>query len=636
MVNKYKFIKLIFLTLLITIVIGGSVVSPKVKADTIPGVSGSNYTQITNNGPVPADFRPFRYDSVWNTRLPENPQNIDATNSTNIRTYAANTGPTLFITEANDAFTNCVSPCAGVNETNPLYVATNSDPAVSINCSGVGYGCYIDSFNPTSSIPGTFYIPANVRSGDVAPGDDAAFDVLQPDGTELAVYGCYISRDWVSGDVIGGTTNSAGCRADGVTIANVVTGNGYTEGSGSGDSPLATMTFYNEVVPAGATIKHALNFVLSCYNGVVYPGSYLGPSEDCPAGEPGVPTGSRIHLSLSHARIDALITQGTLSAAMRPFFYALHDYGAYTLDGGNSGCTVTRCITPDAGLKIEDAAPWVKNGNTNPWIPWFQAQPGVLNGIGSSGNPEWWFRAAIWQPIAPYLDIVSPCYAQGNCPDSLDQGSSSNPTASLEANPTSITVGSTSTLTWSTTNATQVSISPSVGTVASSGSTSVSPSATTTYTITATNSSGSANASTTVTVNTSNPSPDGTHLPPASSITDNSGNVWTLASRIFYENGIDSTGVGSQLLFYHNNIYGLGTDFNWWQWTGSTWISVGPNDPSGALKGDLNYDHIVNSIDWSIMNSQWFTNNSQSDLNHDGIVNSIDFSILNANWFKTW
>jgi hypothetical protein len=57
---------------------------------------------------------------------------------------------------------------------------------------------------------------------------------------------------------------------------------------------------------------------------------------------------------------------------------------------------------------------------------------------------------------------------------------------------------------------------------------------------------------------------------------------------------------------------------------------------STPLVGDINSDHIVNSIDYSILNSHWFTNDANSDLNHDGLVNAIDFSMLNANWFKTW
>jgi hypothetical protein len=57
---------------------------------------------------------------------------------------------------------------------------------------------------------------------------------------------------------------------------------------------------------------------------------------------------------------------------------------------------------------------------------------------------------------------------------------------------------------------------------------------------------------------------------------------------------------------------------------------------STPIVGDINLDHIVNSIDYSILNSKWFTSDANSDLNHDGLVNAIDFSILNSNWFKTW
>ena len=53
------------------------------------------------------------------------------------------------------------------------------------------------------------------------------------------------------------------------------------------------------------------------------------------------------------------------------------------------------------------------------------------------------------------------------------------------------------------------------------------------------------------------------------------------------------------------------------------------------LQGDLNNDGIVNSIDWSIMNARWFTNDAIADINKDGIVNSIDFSILNKNWLRS-
>jgi hypothetical protein len=55
-----------------------------------------------------------------------------------------------------------------------------------------------------------------------------------------------------------------------------------------------------------------------------------------------------------------------------------------------------------------------------------------------------------------------------------------------------------------------------------------------------------------------------------------------------------------------------------------------------AIRGDINLDHVVNTLDWSLMNSAWFTSNSNSDLNSDGSVNSLDFAILSSNWLRTW
>lgn len=75
------------------------------------------------------------------------------------------------------------------------------------------------------------------------------------------------------------------------------------------------------------------------------------------------------------------------------------------------------------------------------------------------------------------------------------------PTVTLSASPTSIIAGQKSTLTWSSQNATKLSIDNGVGSVAApSGTVDVSPGATTTYTITATGPGGSSNATATVTV----------------------------------------------------------------------------------------------------------------------------------------
>lgn len=89
------------------------------------------------------------------------------------------------------------------------------------------------------------------------------------------------------------------------------------------------------------------------------------------------------------------------------------------------------------------------------------------------------------------------------------------PTASLAASPTAIEQGQSSTLSWTTTNATQVMIT-GVGPVSATGSRSVSPSESTDYTITAKAANGaSVQASTRVTVTKPEPK-----APPAPSVTE--------------------------------------------------------------------------------------------------------------------
>jgi peptidoglycan-associated lipoprotein len=75
------------------------------------------------------------------------------------------------------------------------------------------------------------------------------------------------------------------------------------------------------------------------------------------------------------------------------------------------------------------------------------------------------------------------------------------PTVTLNASPTSIDVGQTVTLSWSSTNATDLSIDGGVGKVAPEGSTPVTPTQSTTYTITASGAGGTASATAHVDVN---------------------------------------------------------------------------------------------------------------------------------------
>jgi len=79
-------------------------------------------------------------------------------------------------------------------------------------------------------------------------------------------------------------------------------------------------------------------------------------------------------------------------------------------------------------------------------------------------------------------------------------GGAPAPTATFSAAPTSISAGQSSTLTWTSSNATTVSIDNGVGSQPLNGSIGVSPASTTTYTLTATGAGGTTTKTATVTV----------------------------------------------------------------------------------------------------------------------------------------
>lgn len=81
------------------------------------------------------------------------------------------------------------------------------------------------------------------------------------------------------------------------------------------------------------------------------------------------------------------------------------------------------------------------------------------------------------------------------------------PTASLSADRTSINKGESVKLSWTTTDATNVSISPEVGAVTAQGSTSVTPAQSTTYTLAASGAGGNAESSVHITVSVPPPPP---------------------------------------------------------------------------------------------------------------------------------
>jgi peptidoglycan-associated lipoprotein len=111
--------------------------------------------------------------------------------------------------------------------------------------------------------------------------------------------------------------------------------------------------------------------------------------------------------------------------------------------------------------------------------------------------------------------LVSACKKKVAPPPPPPPPAPSAPTASLSANPNTIEKGQATTLTWQTTNATDVSID-GIGPVETSGSRSVTPADSTTYRLTAKGTGGTQDATARVTVNAAPPPPPA----PAPSLSD--------------------------------------------------------------------------------------------------------------------
>ena len=126
-------------------------------------------------------------------------------------------------------------------------------------------------------------------------------------------------------------------------------------------------------------------------------------------------------------------------------------------------------------------------------------------------------RAGLYVAFAAAVFIVG-CHPKPVAPPPAPPApppAASRPTVTLQASPTSINKGESVTLSWNSTDATQLTIAPEVGAVTAQGSTKVTPSDSTTYTITATGPGGSATATAAVNVAAPPPPP-----PPPAGPTD--------------------------------------------------------------------------------------------------------------------
>ena len=230
------------------------------------------------------------------------------------------------------------------------------------------------------------------------------------------------------------------------------------------------------------------------------------------------------------AYTDTAVTKGTT------YFYKV----AAVNGAGTSGLSNEASATPEPALPAAPTGLTATAGSSSVFLTWAalaRASPfNVYRGTTSGGESTTAIATGI--PTTVYTDTAltngnkyyyKVAAVNGGGTSGLSNEASATPAlakptiSSFTASPASIASGSSSTLSWATTGAASVAITPGTFTSTSaSGSTSVSPTATTTYTLTATNAAGSATATAKVTISasggplkiTTTSCPGGTQLAP--------------------------------------------------------------------------------------------------------------------------
>lgn len=327
------------------------VTQPTTAPASVPagGGSAAAFAGVVNGQPWPASFRPYSPSSPWNIGTAGRPQ--DPTNTSRLQAYLS----------AN--YSDSLSTPAGPNDFgHPVYFASASDPVVTATCGT--YGCYSNG-SKVGSI--SLHVPSAARP---AQASDHHMGIVQPDGTEVDCWGASYS---------GGSSLTAG-----ICSTSSIGGMGVETPSATSGAALAAGLIRFDELSRGS-VPHALFVVVSCTNGVVYPGT--SQARSCGDGA-GVPVGAWLHLTLSDAQINAL-PASTTPAAYLPILHALHNYGAFVEDTG--GSFATESGAPGVWFMFEDPQQYASFGQSPPGAA-FAAAHGPLS--------------ISWSALRPYMEVL--------------------------------------------------------------------------------------------------------------------------------------------------------------------------------------------------------------------------------------
>ena len=281
-------------------------------------------------------------------------------------------------------------------------------------------------------------------------------------------------------------------------------------------------------------------------------------------------------------------------------------YTANTLDGLFVIMEV-RTDNPNASFILQTGGDWWQNANAA--YP-NNAQVGIGSWTKLTTNFQYGYFTNMPRSVLE-ADPPPPLIGAPTTPPPT----SSAPTVSISASPTSIQSGQSSTLSWSSTNATSCTASGGwSGTKSTSGTQSISPTANTTYTLTCTGSGGSTSGSATVTVTTTSgtaPTVTFTANPASipqgqsSTLTWSSTNATSCALSGGYTATVGTSGSQSVTPGTGNTSYfltctgtgGSVTQTVWVTWTAAATDTTAPSTPANLSASAVSSSQI--NLSWS-------------------------------------
>jgi hypothetical protein len=355
------------------------------------------YLDIANASDYPADFTPYASTSIWNTRVSAKPALLS--NSAAIVAAQFPGGRNPAPVRANEA--------GQFDYNHPRFFAKMTDPVIAVTCTQY---CGAPDNGGT---PASIHIPSVAHA---AGGNDSHLDVVQPDGTEIMMWGANSAQaksrsgNWSSGQRLS-ALNVANC-------GNIKTSQGWLK---TGPAPTAAGYCLNAGIVTAAElvagkIDHAIFIVGNCAVGTQYPVQNDASTTQCTSGV-GPPLGGREWYDVPCAKTQA---DATLHPWEKAVLCALNVYGGYFGDNSGGGAHFVGGVTP----QLESEEPWYDFngvGYVSPFAAlgaqgWYSIR--IPQATGSVAGKRW-IGADPWNPagvdFAAHIHWLAACSAHGAC-----------------------------------------------------------------------------------------------------------------------------------------------------------------------------------------------------------------------------